>query len=104
MKKKPFLDDDSNATLNPNMKEYANPFPKKMADAVAFIEKHGLPPHVERTKKRHKPTLTALQTELMNAFAMNPTEKQMAELKDFLHQLFGEEYAQSEAKQEEMAA
>lgn len=86
------------------MKDYANPFPKKMAQAVEFIEKHGLPPHVERTKKRQKPPLTGLQTELLNAFAMNPTEKQMAQLKDFLHQLFGEKYAQSETKQEEMAA
>jgi hypothetical protein len=43
MKNKSLLNNEIHATLNPNMKVYANPFPEKMAEAVAFLTENGLP-------------------------------------------------------------
>jgi hypothetical protein len=93
-------------SLDDEEKKNPNPFPEKMAATVAFIEQHGLPPEVKRTKKwkkKHKePSLSALQTELLTVFAIEPSVKQMQQLKDFLHQLFGEQLhkEKAEAKQE----
>ena len=100
MKKKSFLDDDSNATLNPNMKVYPNPFPRKMASTIAFIEKNGLPPQIEKTKKSKKSTHSALQNELLTVYDFEPTEEQMLQLKAFLQQLFADKLNESKGNQE----
>lgn len=102
MKKKNFLNDESNAILNPNMKVYSNPFPRKMALAIEFIEKNGLPPTVKQAKTNKiskKSQLSPLQTELLSIYDFNPTEQQMQQLKDFLQQLFSEEIFKSETNQ-----
>lgn len=51
MKNKSLLNNDINATLNPNMKVYKNPFPKKMADAVAFLKENN--PSLDDYAKNH---------------------------------------------------
>lgn len=105
MKKKSFLNEDSNATLNPNMKVYPNPFPRKMALAIEFIEKYGLPPQLEKPKKSKKPTPSTLQNELLTIYTFEPTEEQMQQLKAFLAQLFADKLKPSKANKEvEMAA
>jgi hypothetical protein len=105
MNNTPFFEDESNITVNPNMKVYQNPFPEKMARAVAFFEKNGLPPDAKPTKKwkkKHKKqVLSTLQTELLTAYDFDPSEQQMAQLKDFLAQLFGDKLIELKAKQEE---
>jgi hypothetical protein len=98
----PSLDDDE--------KNDPNPFPEKMAWAIATIEKHGVPPGVKRTKKgkkQHKKdkkakklALSTLQNELLNVYTFDPTEQQMQQLKDFLAQLFPDKL-QVPVKQEE---
>jgi hypothetical protein len=99
-----FFADESHATLNPNMKVYENPFPEKMARAVAFFEKNGLPPDIERPKTRKKATRSTLQKELLTVFSLDPSEQQMQELKAFLYQLFGEQLKTIKTKKEvEMA-
>ena len=102
MKNKSFLSHNSNATLNPEMKVYAHPFPEKMTATVTFIEEYGLPPEVKHTKKwkkKHKePSLSPLQAELLTVFAIEPSNNQMQQLKDFLHQLFGEQLLASKTK------
>ncbi len=99
-----FFSDESKATLNPNMKVHPNPFPEKMARAIAFFEKNGLPPGVERTKKwekKHKkPPLSSLQNELLTVYTFEPTEQQMQQIKDFLAQLFADKLDDSKTKQE----
>lgn len=89
-------------SLDDEEKKNPNPFPEKMAMTVAFIEQHGLPPEVKRTKKwkkQHKKTaLSPLQAELLTVFAIDPSDKQMQQLKDFLHQLFGEQLHNSKTK------
>lgn len=101
-----FFADESNVTVNPNMKVYPNPFPEKMARAVAFFEKNGPPPSVERTKKqakkRKKSPLSTLQIELRAVYAIDPTEQQMRQVKDFLVQLFGEKLNDLKVEQEEV--
>ena len=104
MKKKSFLDDNIDVAVNPNMKVHPNLFPKKMARAIAFIEKNGLPPDVKRTKKHKKPPLSTLQTELLNLYAINPSEQQMLQLKDFLGQLFKDNATESEVKRDKQMA
>jgi hypothetical protein len=99
-----FFADESHATLNPNMKVYENPFPEKMARAVAFFEKNGLPPDIERPKTRKKATRSTLQNELLTVFSLDPSEAQMQELKAFLYLLFGEQIKTAKTKKEvEMA-
>jgi hypothetical protein len=95
-----FFADESHATLNPNMKVYENPFPEKMARAVAFIEKNGLPPDIERPKTLKKATHSTLQNELLTVFSLDPSEAQMQELKAFLYQLFGEQIKTATTKKE----
>lgn len=80
-------------------KNNPNPFPEKMALAIATIEEYGLPPHIKRTKKAEKARRSAQQTEVLTVFSVDPTEKQMQQLKDFLHQLFGEGITKLEVKQ-----
>ena len=100
-----FIDDNITATVNPNMKVHPNPFPEKMARAIAFFEKNGLPPCAKPTKKRKKTlkktALSTLQTELLTAYDFDPSEQQMAQLKEFLAQLFGDKLNELKTKQEE---
>ncbi len=105
-----FFADESTVTVNPNMKVYPNPFPEKMARAVAFFEKNGPPPGVEYTKKEakrqakkaKKSPLSTLQIELRAVYAIEPTEQQMRQVKDFLVQLFGEKLNDLKIEQEEV--
>ena len=81
---------------DPNLDDYVknnpNPFPKKLAEATAFIEKHGLPERLMSPKKSKQkndsPPLTDLQKELLEVYALQPSEQQMVALKAFLAQLF----------------
>lgn len=102
MKKTAFIE-HPNITYDPSLddeeKNNPNPFPEKMALAIATIEKYGLPPHIKRTKKAEKALHSTLQTEVLTVFSIDPTEKQMQQLKDFLHQLFGKELVKFEVKQ-----
>jgi hypothetical protein len=92
-------------TLDPDMKVSANPAPRKMAMAIEFIEKNGLPPEVEKTKKNRKAALSTLQNELLSVYSFEPTEEQMAQLKVFLAQLFADKLNTEKADQKkEMAA
>jgi hypothetical protein len=95
-----FFADESNATLNPNMKVFPNPFPEKMARAVAFFEKNGLPPDIERPKTHEKVAHSTLQNELLKVFSLDPSEAQMQELQTFLYQLFGEQIKTVKTKEE----
>jgi hypothetical protein len=104
MNKSYFLNHNATATFDPNMKVPRNPAPEKMARAIAFFEKNGLPPDVKQTKKRKKPSLTPLQTELLSVYAINPSEQQMLQLKDFLGQLFKDNVTESEVKREKQMA
>ena len=100
MNKTSFLDDNATATLNPNMIVHPNPFPEKMARAIDFLEKNGLPPNVKRIKTSKKPPRSTLQTELLAVYAFEPTEQQMQQLKDFLAQLFSDKLNELKVKQE----
>ena len=106
MKKTSFLEtDEEYMTLDPDMKVPANPAPRKMAMAIEFIEKHGLPPEVKKTKKSKKAMRSTLQNELLSVYSFEPTEEQMAQLKLFLSQLFADKLNVAKAKQEnEMTA
>ena len=93
MKKTTFIESSYNSydpSLDEEEKNNPDPFPEKMASAMATIEKYGLPPHIKQTKKSEKTNRSAQQTEVLTIFSVDPTEKQMEQLKDFLHQLFGE--------------
>jgi ethanolamine utilization protein EutP (predicted NTPase) len=107
MKKTAFIE-HPNITYDPSLddeeKNNPNPFPEKMALAIATIEKYGLPPHIKRTKKAEKALRYAQQTEVLTVFSVDPTEKQMQQLKDFLHQLFGEGITKLEVKQRKKIA
>jgi hypothetical protein len=93
-----------NPSLDDDEKNDPNPFPEKMAKAVAFFEKNGLPPDIERSKTRKKATHSTLQNELLTVFSLDPSEAQMQELKAFLYQLFGEQIKTATTKKEvEMA-
>jgi hypothetical protein len=96
MKNKSFIKEAEFMTLDPNMKVPVNPAPKKMAKAKATLEMVAL----TQKKRRKISELTSIQAELINVFAINPSEQQMQQLKDFLHQLFGEQLnqAKKEAK------
>ena len=84
------------AEYDPNLDDYVknnpNPFPKKLAEATAFVEKHGLPerfmPSKKSKQKKDTLPLTNLQKELLEVYALEPSEQQMAALKAFLAQLF----------------
>ena len=89
----PSLDDDE---IND-----PNPFPEKMARAVAFLEKNGLPPDLERTHRLKKPARSTLQNELLTVFALDSTAEQMQELTTFLYQLFGEQLKAAKIEEEE---
>jgi hypothetical protein len=105
MKKKSFFEEDEYMTLDPNMKVCANPVPKTIARAIAFLEKHELPPQIEKPKKSKKSTRSTLQNELLTIYNFEPTEQQMQQLKDFLAQLFADKLNTAKANQEvEMAA
>jgi hypothetical protein len=99
MKNKSFIKEAEFMTLDPNMKVPINPAPKKMAKAKATLEMVAL------TQKKHRKIseLTSIQAELINVFAINPSEQQMQQLKDFLHQLFGEQLNQTK-KEAKMVA
>ena len=102
MNKKSLLKDNATSMVNPNMKVHPNPAPRKMAMAIEFIEKNGLPPTANRTKKTKKSkesSLSTLQTELLAVYNFEPTEKQMQQLKDFLQKLFREELNKSKSSQ-----
>jgi hypothetical protein len=104
MKKNAFIERLS-CTYDPRLddeeKNNPNPFPEKMALAIATIEQYGLPNHIMYPKKQKQPTLSPLQAELLAVYEnIEPTDMQMLELKAFLQQLFGEQLA----RKEEMAA
>jgi hypothetical protein len=88
--KKNSLFGDVKVTINPDIKIHPNPFPRKMAMAIEFIEKHGLPKEMKKKKKAKKPQLTTLQKELLDFYAQEPTEQQMHQVKAFLAQMFQE--------------
>lgn len=107
MKKTTFIESSHikyDPSLDTEEKNNPNPFPEKMELALATIEKYGLPPHIKRTKKREKPHYSTRQTEVLTVFSIDPTEKQMEQLKDFLHQLFGNELIKLEVKQKKKIA
>ena len=104
MKKKSFFEENEYMTLDPNMKVCANPVPKTIARAIAFLEKHDLPPQVEKTKKSKKSTRTTLQNELLTIYTFDPTEEQMLQLKAFLAQLFADKLNASKVQEVEMVA
>jgi uncharacterized protein YpuA (DUF1002 family) len=56
--------------------------PKKLAKMNAILEKVGLP------NQNKGENLTPLQKELLQTFALNPTDMQMQELKAFLEKMF----------------
>jgi hypothetical protein len=107
MKKTAFIE-NPRSTYDPSLdddeKNNPNPFPEKMALAIATIEKYGLPSHIKRTKKAAKKAVFLPQTEVLTVFSVDPTEKQMQQLKDFLHQLFGEGITKLEVKQKKKIA
>ena len=90
---------ESHAKLNPNMKVHTSPVPKKMAEAIAIVEKYGLPPQLEKPKKSKKTTSSSLQNELLMAYNFEPTEEEMRQLKAFLAQLFAYKLNTSKANQ-----
>jgi hypothetical protein len=104
MKKKSSIFDNIEVEIDPQIKAHSNLFPEKMQRAIAFFEKNGLPPDVERTKKRKKAVLTPLQAELLSVYAINPSEQQMLQLKDFLGQLFKDESIERATKREKQMA
>lgn len=105
MKKTSFFEANEDVIIDPTIKVHPNPFPETIARAIAFLEKHGLPPQVEKTKKSKKSTRTTLQNELLTIYNFDPTEEQMQQLKDFLAQLFADKLNASKVNQEvEMVA
>ncbi len=114
MKKTSFIESpycEYDPSLDDEEKNDPNPFPEKMASAIAFIDKHGLPPEVKQSKKWKKKlkkakklALSTLQNELLNVYTFDPTEEQMQQLKDFLGQLFPDKLQPSVKQEEEMVA
>ena len=88
MKESVFFPDISNIKIDPNMVVNPNPAPKKMAMAIEFFEKNGLPERLSSPKKSKQNNLTVLQKELLEVYALEPSEQQMAALKAFLADLF----------------
>jgi hypothetical protein len=104
MKKIAFVESPHNTydpSLDAEEKNNPNPFPEKMAMAIEFIEMHGLPPHIKHTKKSKK---KVQQAEVLTVFSVDPSEKKMQQLKDFLHELFGDELVKLEVKHKEKRA
>lgn len=67
MKKTAFIEHPKityDPSLDDEEKKNPNPFPEKMALAIATIEKYGLPPHIKRTKKAKKNKASARQSEV----------------------------------------
>lgn len=105
MKKTSFFEANEDVIIDPTIKVYPNPFPEKMARAIAFIEKNGLPPRLQQPKKTKKSTRTTLQNELLTIYNFDPTEEQMQQIKDFLAQLFADKINTPKVNQEvEMVA
>lgn len=108
MKKTAFIESQYcvyDPSLDDIEKKNPNPFPEKMARAIAFIEKNGLPARLQQPKKSKKSTRTTLQNELLTIYTFDPTEEQMLQLKAFLAQLFADKLNASKVNQEvEMVA
>ena len=107
MKKMAFFE-DTHVNYDPKLddieEKYPNPFPEKMARAVAFLEKNGLPPELEQMHRLKKPTRSTLQNELLTVFALDPSAEQMEKLTTFLYQLFGEQLKAAKVEEEVVAA
>lgn len=102
MKKTSFFDENEDVIIDPTIQVHPNPFPEKMARAIAFIEKNGLPPRLQQPKKSKKSTRTTLQNELLSIYNFDPTEEQMLQLKAFLAQLFADKLNEPKVNQEEL--
>ena len=63
-------------------------FPKKVERAKAFLEKNGLPRAVEEDLAQHQSNLNSLQKALLQCYVSEPTIEQLAQLNNFLTQLF----------------
>ena len=85
------IKDTSNIKIDPNMKP-AKPSARKAAMAKELLEKYAVPDQVVPSKKSKQKNdslpLTNLQKELLEVYALEPSEQQMAALKAFLAQLF----------------
>jgi hypothetical protein len=77
--------------IDPRLDEYNDKilFPEKVEKAKAIINKVGLPKgKVKATKRTKLKPFTSLQKELLSIYALEPTAKEMEELKAFMHNLF----------------
>jgi hypothetical protein len=104
MKYKIFEDNDDYLTLDPNMIVHPNPAPRKMAVAVAFVEKYGLPEDLKTAKKKTKKQSlppSNLQKELLFVEGLQANDQKIATLKAFIQELFAEEIAEKQAMQTE---
>jgi hypothetical protein len=113
MNKKDFIETVLGGKYNPaldeDVKNNPNPFPEKMAMAIATIEKYGLPEEFMRQQKRKKvkpkheiPTLTPLQKELLDTYDFPISEEKLAQIKAFLQQILADEMAEKITKNENL--
>ncbi len=72
-------------------------FPKKLERANAFIAKHGLPQEVKEDLAQYKSNVETLQKALLRCYVSEPTPEQLAQLNNFLIQLFPVELEKTRA-------
>jgi hypothetical protein len=83
--------DNTHIQIDPRLDEYNDKilFPEKVEKAKAVMSKVGLPKGKSKTVKHTKSKpFTSLQKELLSIYALEPTAKEMEELKVFMHNLF----------------
>jgi hypothetical protein len=80
----------ADATYNPALDEEVEEpyFSQKLEEAAALYQKYAVPATQKSQQKNGSPQFTSLQKELLEAYALEPTDEQMTALKDFLAQLF----------------
>jgi 3',5'-cyclic AMP phosphodiesterase CpdA len=89
---------------DPNLDDYAknhpNPFPEKMASAIASIEKHeiAVKSYINQRTEKLKSPRSSLQEELLNIYSFDPTEQQLQQLKTFMAQLFADKLWETKTK------
>jgi hypothetical protein len=98
MKNTSFLNSNAKATVNTDIKVHPNPAPRKTELAITILENYML------SQKASIPKLTTLQTALLNAYSLEPTEQQMLELQNFFAQLFADKKIQQKETQKEEVA
>jgi hypothetical protein len=98
MKNKSVFENEEKVKYNPKLDGHNVTAPRKMAQALAFIEKNGLPAQLKTTKKVAKSKLPTLKSVLLNDYSIEPTEQQMLEIEKFLSHLFGKKINYKEIK------